>query len=328
MSIKNPHLSENSSFFARLYHSKGLHRLHRYAVYPLMWVAKSAFLPATLFFEPIDRSTAGVEVQTATDYYGNRSYGYIHKGGEQANKYLIFVPGNAVDVHSLHHEYFWPIYSLPASIKKHSHVLMVDHLRTGLTAITRSDVVASVYTQVAKLINEKKVKPEDITLYGHSLGGSIIPEVATLIEKQYRVTPTIICDRTFSDSATIANKVLGLLYYPIIIGLAAFAFFSASPVSLLLLATCVVNPWLQISEYFIAGLLKVAGWQTSVQQTYDAYSGPKACYNTDRDRVIPTDANLYTALKDKRTGVTNDPSCADHVTSLKPELVQRLGLSV
>lgn len=95
--------------------------------------------------------------------------------------------------------------------------LLVDHPRTK-GAITAKDLVRSAFAHVKRLFDDG-VAPSNIILYGHSLGGAVVAELAGKIDEymvwaatkqRYMEIPAekvyIFLDRTFSKTSEVATN--------------------------------------------------------------------------------------------------------------------------
>lgn len=159
------------------------------------------FYPTKEFFSsPKDEGINFEEIFIDTQD-GEKLYGYFFPSNEKTNNTIIYLHGNAQNVST------W--YLAPVEIQKHVPVnaLLVDYRGYGKStgSPTIEGVVKDAHAMYKYLIDEG-CKPEDISLYGRSIGGAIALELATR-EK----VKSVVVQSSFTSLSDIAKEIYPLV---------------------------------------------------------------------------------------------------------------------
>ena len=132
---------------------------------------------------------------------GETLHGYFFPAGEKTNKVMLYLHGNAQNVS------MW--YLAPVEIQKHVPVnaLLVDYRGYGKSTgkPTVEGVIKDALAMYKYLI-DRGFKPEDISLYGRSIGGAIALELANKVKVK-----SIVLQSTFTSLQDIASELYPLV---------------------------------------------------------------------------------------------------------------------
>ena len=163
---------------------------------------------STLKYNPQD---AGLDYQTITlSVVNEQIHGWwLENANFNDEKHLVilFLHGNSSNIGDY-------VYRLPSLNQLGLSTLLIDYRGYGLSSeITPNEM--SVYedaeTALNHLLSERKVEPNNIILYGHSLGGAIAIELAT----KYPQLGGIIIESTFTSMKDMINYVLPAKILPV-----------------------------------------------------------------------------------------------------------------
>lgn len=126
----------------------------------------------------------------------------------------------------------------------------------------------NVYTALHHLISEKKILPENIVVYGASIGGMQVCRGVQLFEEMHpEMKINIVHERSFADLQTELKEATSSLVSPCLGGLAGFL------------------GWL-------------ADLTTNCKESFDQLRGRKLVIHHPGDRIIPFPASLVKAIQD------------------------------
>ncbi len=162
------------------------------------------FYPSKEFFSsPAEAGVDFEEIFIETED-SEKLHGYFLPAKNKTNNIMIYFHGNADNVSAWH--------EAPVEIQKHVSVnaLIVDYRGYGKSTgkPTIQGVIKDAYAMYKYLI-ERGFKPNDISLYGRSLGGAIALELA--IQEKVK---SIVVQSSFSSLKDIAHDL-----YPMLPGL-------------------------------------------------------------------------------------------------------------
>ena len=161
------------------------------------------FYPSREFCSsPAEEGIPHEEIFIATED-GKKLHGYFFPHKEKTTKTIIYLHGNAQNVSD------W--YPAPIGIQKHVPVnaLLVDYCGYGKS--TGKPTIHGVITDAVAMYDfliKRGYKPEDISVYGRSIGGAIALELA--VRKKLK---SIVVQSSFTSLVDIAKEI-----YPFVPG--------------------------------------------------------------------------------------------------------------
>ncbi len=136
------------------------------------------FYPTKEIFSTPSRMGIGYEEVFIDTEDGEKLYGYFLAAKEKTNKVFIYLHGNAQNVGD-----WW---LAPAEIQKYINInaLLIDYRGYGKSTGTPSIEGANLDAMAMHnyLLIERDFKPENISIYGRSMGGAIGIELATKVQ--------------------------------------------------------------------------------------------------------------------------------------------------
>jgi len=161
----------------------------------------------------------------------------------------------------------------------------------------QEDVIEDYIAQVRRLIIDKNVKPENITLHGHSLGGGVAILALDKIRKENKWHCKIRNDRSFNNLINVSSSVnfenkklrfktsrffillIALLVLMPCILFSPLTLLQGSVVFLATILSCQIKPLYQLWDMFIPdllnnsmkGLMKYGGWKMDVAHVFESF---------------------------------------------------------
>ena len=154
---------------------------------------------------------AGLDYQTISLSVDNEQiYGWwLENSNFNDEKHLVilFLHGNSSNIGDY-------VYRLPSFNQLGLSTLLIDYRGYGLSSKIKPNemtVYEDAQTALNYLLSEQKIEPQNIILYGHSLGGAIAIELAT----KYSQLGGIIIESTFTSMKDMINYVLPVNILPV-----------------------------------------------------------------------------------------------------------------
>ncbi len=143
---------------------------------------------------------------------------------------------------------------------------------------TSQGLALDVYTMFEYLVSEKGIDPNNIVIYGFSLGGATGSMGGKLVQEKYPDAKIKMCsERSFDNLASEAYSLVRDY-----VGVPVFA---------------------QIAGVISYLTIHAIGWQMNAKASFDSIQGKKLIIYHKKDGVIPYEASLYKSVKhDIKTG--------------------------